>query len=152
MATVRSLSTISHMCLHTCLDALFIAVESYLWVVTPVALNAPHFSTECPNSNHKICQLVRPLWDILCWAFVNLCEDHSMLQRPLCPKESQDLSNPFTFRLITLSFKPLTFFLPNYACQRKPPQTSRLAYVCKQLGRSVPTSCLILFSCQGAAV
>lgn len=99
----------------------------------------------------NLTMLVRPLWDIRCWAFLNLCVDRSTLRRPLCPEESQDLSNPFTFRLITLSFKPLTFFLPNYACHRKPHQTPRLAYVCKQLGRSVPTSCLILFSCRPAA-
>lgn len=106
--------------------------------------NVPSLTTKFDN--------VRPLWDIRCWAFLNLCEDHSTLRRPLCPVESQDLSNPFTFRLITLSFKPLTLFWPNYARQRKPHQTSRLAYVCKQLGRSVPTSCLILFSCRPAAV
>lgn len=117
----------------------------YLWALT-------RFSNRMSQVEpQNLTMLVRPLWDIRCWAFLNLRVDRRTLRRPLCPEESQDLSNPFTFRLITLSFKPLTFFLPNYACRRKPHQTPRLAYVCKQLGRSVPTSCLILFSCRPAA-
>lgn len=64
------------------------------------------------------------------------------------PQRFTGFVKSFHFQTHHIKLQTTDLFLPNYACQRKPHQTSRLAYVCKQLGRSVPTSCLILFSCR----
>ena len=94
------------------------------------------------------------LWDKKSW----FCSSYvGPLQRPqnftettAIFKESWDLSYDFTFIFLTLSFKPLTLWLPNCKCQRKSNKTHYtdplcIAHMCKQLGHN-PVCCYSVVS------